>query len=70
MRNKREKTFPSALEDARAAELSIPSPQTLSPSYRLAYMDHDFLLKDELRPVRLELELLKPELALLEKNNA
>ena len=60
------KTFPSALEDARAAELCIPSPQTLSPSYRLAYRDHDFLLRDELRPVRLQLELLKPELILKE----
>src|SRR4030065_1792525 len=59
-------TFPSALEDARAAELCIPSPQTHSPSYRLAYRDHDFLLRDELRPVRLQLELLKPELILKE----
>jgi hypothetical protein len=67
MRNKKKnKTFPSALEDARAAELSVPSPQSLSPSYRLAYTDHDFLLRDELRPVRLELELLKPELILKE----
>jgi uncharacterized protein (TIGR00730 family) len=67
MRNKRKtETFPSALEDARAAELCIPSPQTLSPSYRLAYMDHDFLLRDELRPVRLQIELLKPELILKE----
>src|SRR4030042_2317764 len=63
---KRTETFPSASEDARAAELCIPSPQTLSPSYRLAYRDHDFLLKDELRPVRLQLELLKPELILKE----
>lgn len=63
---KKTEPFPSALEDARAAELSIPSPQTLSPSYRLAYRDHDFLLKDELRPVRLQLELLKPELILRE----
>jgi uncharacterized protein (TIGR00730 family) len=67
MRNKtKSEPFPSALEDARAAELCVPSPQTLSPSYRLAYMDHDFLLRDELRPVRLELELLKPELVLKE----
>jgi len=63
---KKTEPFPSALEDARAAELCIPSPQTLSPSYRLAYRDHDFLLKDELRPVRLQLELLKPELILRE----
>ena len=62
----RTETFPSALEDARVAELCIPSPQTLSPSYRLAYRDHDFLLRDELRPVRLQLELLKPELILKE----
>jgi uncharacterized protein (TIGR00730 family) len=67
MRDKtKSEPFPSAQEDARAAELYVPSPQTLSPSYRLAYMDHDFLLRDELRPVRLELELLKPELVLKE----
>ena len=35
-----------------------------SPSYRLAFSDIDFLLRDELRPVRLQLELLKPELEL------
>ncbi len=66
MRSKKKEIFPSALEDARAAEQCIPSPQTLSPSYRLAFRDHDFLLLDELRPVRLQLELLKPELILQE----
>ncbi len=60
------KPFPSASEEVRAAEQYIPSPQTLSPSYRLAYLDQDFLLKDELRPVRLQLELQKPELILQE----
>lgn len=58
--------FPSATEDAKAAELVAPTPQTLSPAYRLAYRDHDFLLRDELRPIRLQLELLKPELTLKE----
>lgn len=33
-----------------------------NPSYRLAFLDHDFLLREELRAVRLQLELLKPEL--------
>jgi len=33
-----------------------------TPSYRLAFLDHDFLMKEELRPVRLQLELLKPEM--------
>ncbi len=58
--------FPSAGEDARAAQAIEEIPQTRSPSYRLAYADRDFLLRDELRPVRLQLELLKPELLLQE----
>ncbi|MFQ6008373.1 MAG: TIGR00730 family Rossman fold protein [Candidatus Zixiibacteriota bacterium] len=35
-----------------------------SPAYRVAYHDHDFIDTDDLRPVRLQLELLKPELLL------
>ncbi len=38
--------------------------QTESPSYRLAYADTDFLLREELRPVRFQLELLKTEMLL------
>ncbi|MGE3776250.1 MAG: TIGR00730 family Rossman fold protein [Pirellulaceae bacterium] len=37
-----------------------------SPSYRLAELDTDFLQRNELRPVRLQLELLKPEMTLAE----
>ncbi len=37
-----------------------------SPSYRLAEQDDDFLSRPELRPVRLQLELLKPEMTLTE----
>lgn len=36
--------------------------QMQSPTYRIAYLDPDLMLRDELRPVRLQLELLKPEL--------
>jgi uncharacterized protein (TIGR00730 family) len=36
--------------------------QTSSPSYQIAFTDQAFLLRHELRPVRLQLELLKPEL--------
>ena len=57
-----EPVFPTAEEDAGAATLAPDTPQTRSHSYRLAYSDKDFLLRDELRPVRLQLELLKPEL--------
>jgi uncharacterized protein (TIGR00730 family) len=38
-----------------------------SASYRLASEDIDFLNRDSLRPVRMQLELLKPEMALLEQ---
>jgi uncharacterized protein (TIGR00730 family) len=38
-----------------------------SPSYRLAEADTDLLRQAALRPVRLQLELLKPELALAEQ---
>ncbi len=38
-----------------------------SPSYRQAHLDPDFMGRDELRPVRLELELLKPELVQTEE---
>ena len=60
--------FISALNDAQSARLIIDSPQSRSSSYRLAYQDEEFLLRDELRPVRLQLELLKPELILQENH--
>lgn len=43
-------------------ELVPDTPQTRSPSFKPAYKDSDFLLRDELRPIRVQLELLKPEL--------
>lgn len=58
------KLFYSAGEDASAARQCDETPQTRSPSYRLAYTDEDFLVSEELRPVRLQLELLKPEMLL------
>ena len=36
--------------------------------YRKAYQDIEFMSRDELRPLRLQLELQKPELLLKEKN--
>ena len=58
--------FPTSKVDARAAE-HVPSvPQTESAAYKLAFQDADFLLREDLRPVRFQLELLKPELLLAE----
>ncbi len=57
------RTFPTAQEDAEH-EIVSPSARYEGPesSYRLAFTDTDFLLREELRPVRMQLELLKPEL--------
>ncbi len=57
---------PSARQDSEYAKEVPSTPQTDAASYRLAFADPDFLLRDELRPVRLQLELLKPELELRE----
>ncbi len=59
--------FPSAREDAELADRNEEHPQTRSAAYRLAFKDVDFLLREDLRPVRLQLELLKPELLLKEQ---
>jgi uncharacterized protein (TIGR00730 family) len=55
------RNFPSAEEEALAAQ---PVSRYSGPesAYRLAFTDSTFLLRDELRPVRMQLELLKPEL--------
>ena len=58
------RVFPKAKDDAEAASQATPLPQTADPAYRLAYQDQDFLLRDDLRPVRFQLELMKPELLL------
>jgi uncharacterized protein (TIGR00730 family) len=62
--------FRKAREDARYATQNLSTPQTESSAYRLAFQDTDFLLRDDLRPVRFQLELLKPELLLDEANIA
>src|SRR4030095_534261 len=60
--------FAEAKVDARAAEHVPSSPQTESAAYKLAFQDTDFLLRPDLRPVRFQLELLKPELLMNEAN--
>jgi len=60
----RRRPFPQADQDLEASRHAPDTPQARSPAYRLAFADPDFLLRDELRPVRLQLELLKPQLEL------
>jgi uncharacterized protein (TIGR00730 family) len=60
-------TFPTAKEDADCYATSLKNnAQMQSPAYRLAYDDFDFMMRDELRPLRLQLELLKPEITMSE----
>jgi uncharacterized protein (TIGR00730 family) len=58
--------FPTSKVDAHAARHVPSSAQTESDAYKLAFQDMDFLLREDLRPVRFQLELLKPELFLQE----
>ena len=55
------RNFPTAEQDALSAlaESRYSGPES---AYRLAFTDVEFLLQDELRPVRMQLELLKPEM--------
>ena len=56
-----ERNFPPAQQDA-----AVSQPPSLyggpESAYRLAFTDTQFLLREELRPVRMQLELLKPDL--------
>jgi hypothetical protein len=63
--------FYRAEQEAGFAEAApTDTPQTRHPAYRLAFRDVDFMLRDELRPVRFQLELLKPEMLLDEAGSA
>lgn len=59
-----QRIFRPARQEARDAAFSIDAPQTQSTAYRLAFQDTEFLLREDLRPVRFQLELLKPQLLL------
>ncbi|WP_375259386.1 TIGR00730 family Rossman fold protein [Citreimonas sp.] len=64
MDDDRRSAFRDAGDDRTTAAGVPQTPQTLSPSYRLAFADDDFLCQKELRPVRLQLELMKFEMLL------
>ena len=58
------RVFERAAEEAETAKHIVSTPQTEHPAYKLAFQDMDFLLSEQLRPVRFQLELLKPEMLL------
>ena len=61
------RNFPSAEQDANVA---TPPSRYGGPesAFRLAFTDTEFLLREELRPVRMQLELLKPEMVQAAQN--
>ena len=61
---KRWKSLVRSSTDLEIAKAVPDTPQTRAPAYRLAFDDHEFMTSEELRPVRLQLELLKPEMRL------
>jgi len=65
---RRRSPFASAHEEAAVKRPCDDMPQCRSASYQLAFQDPPFLLREELRPVRLQLEVLKPELILQEQH--
>ena len=60
--DERSHPFRDSQQDAAAARTLPDTPQTRAPAYRLAFTDTEFLLREELRAVRLQLELLKPQM--------
>ncbi|WP_377161007.1 LOG family protein [Roseateles sp. UC29_93] len=63
------RNFPSAQEEVQQ-QASFETTFDANPpaAYQLAFTDTDFLVRPELRPVRMQLELLKPELIQQELN--
>jgi len=57
----RARNFPTAEQEALAAK-PVSRYDAPESSYRLAFTDERFLLREELRPVRMQLELLKAEM--------
>lgn len=60
--DERSHPFRDSQQDVATARTIPDTPQTRAPAYRLAFADNEFLLREELRPVRLQLELLKPQM--------
>ena len=56
------RNFPTARQDVAVAASPLTRYEGPESSYRLAFADTSFLLREEMRPVRMQLELLKPEL--------
>ncbi|MCK8464699.1 LOG family protein [Aliiroseovarius sp. S1339] len=66
MKDDRTHPFRDSQQDREASHHIPDTPQTRASAYRLAYDDNEFMCRDDLRPVRWQLELMKPELLMQE----
>ncbi len=64
---RQQESFPDAQTDLKTLKETPDTPQTRAPAFRLAFADADFLCRDELRAMRIQLEMLKPEMILAER---
>jgi len=62
MKDNRAHPFRDSQQDRETTTHLPDTAQTRAPSYALAFADDAFMCREELRPVRLQLELLKPEM--------
>ena len=61
------KRISSSQQNSPSRSAVAEAPPDCPEAYRLAFADQDFLLRDELRSERLQLEFLKPELVQLDE---
>jgi uncharacterized protein (TIGR00730 family) len=66
MSRQKQHSLRDAGEDRSTAEEVPVTAQTQSKAYKLAFNDFDFMCREDMRPVRFQLELLKPEVMLNE----
>lgn len=66
--NIKSKPFISVKDEVKDKRSKLYDMAAFEGPYKLSFLDHDFMLRDELRPVRLQLELLRPELIQQEQN--
>ena len=66
MTDRRLSKYTSVDEDVATVQMVPETAQTQAPAFRLAFEDLEFLRREDMRSVRFQLELLKPELMMSE----
>jgi uncharacterized protein (TIGR00730 family) len=67
MAKRRHTPLRTSVQDVDALKRAPQTPQTESPTYRLAFSDDEFMTSEDTRGIRFQLEYLKPEFRLRER---